>query len=162
LIFVKVANNTSSIFTTMNTPTNNNRLCPQPAIIMDEDEGCPVTPPTDRTKKIHPLASSCPPEAPKQRKPINRRLHLQEAQERLSLPDLFAPRPATSPLEPTGRRTRGMDVIMGRQQMMLFAHQQLSQNSLRIQPKAVPWGDYYDNASHSISQRSIDPFEDAI
>ena len=146
----------------MNTPANTYSFYPRPVIITDEDEGTPVTPPTDRTKKILPLASLCPPEAPKQQKPINRSLYLKEAQARLSIPDLFAPRHPTSPLESTGRRTRGMEVIMGRQQMMLFAHQQLSQNSLRIQPKAVPWGDYDDNASHNISQRSIDPFEDAI
>jgi hypothetical protein len=115
----------------------------------------PVTPPISTARKVHPLALSLQPNAPKYQRPINRRLYLQEAQERLSLPDLFAS-PKSPTLSSTMRRTRAVN-----SQLLLAMQQQQSQSSFRIRPKAVPWGDYWDNASHNKSQRSINP-NDAI
>lgn len=132
-----------------------------PTIAMknEEDEAsnqdtsdAPMTPPsTSRKNPI--LTSAIPPIVPRHERPINRRLLLQEAQERLSLPDLFAPR--TAPMTPasnTARRTRTS-------RMLMAAHNSYQSKSsaslLPINPRAVPWGDYWENQSHWMSQRSV-------
>ena len=100
----------------------------------DKDDA-PVTPPS--TTRSHPLLTSNPPEVPRHERPINRRLLLQEAQERLSLPDLFAPRTPA----PARRRVRA---VPQRPSLM------------PIQPRMEPWSDCYGEAqAHSMSQRSF-------
>ena len=103
---------------------------------MDKDDDAPVTPPS--ISKSHPLLCSNPPEVPRHERPINRRLLLQEAQDRLSLPDLFAPR---TPTAPSRRRVRA---VPQRPSLM------------PIQPRMEPWADCFGEAqSHSMSQRSF-------
>ena len=105
----------------------------------------PTTPPS--ASKGHPMLSSSnhgPPECPRHERPINRRLFLQEAQDRLSLPDLFAPRaPAPS------RRARTSRMFVPRPQPSN------SGNLTIINPRAAQWGEYFDGQGHSMSQRSV-------
>lgn len=116
-------------------------LAQQPRSVSLRDFGCqkddtPATPPSE--SKRHPLLSSHPPEVPRHERPINRRLLLQEAQDRLSLPDLFAPRTPA----PARRRVRALP-----QRPSLMP----------IQPRMEPWSECYEEGvqSHSMSQRSF-------
>ena len=100
-----------------------------------KDLDVPVTPPS--TSRSHPIIGASPPEVRRQERPINRRLLLQEAQERLSLPDLFAPRTPA----PARRRVRA---VPQRPSLM------------PIQPRMGAWGDCFEEAqAHSMSQRSF-------
>jgi hypothetical protein len=108
----------------------------------DEDnEDAPATPPSTSKSMF-----TSPPEVPRQGRPINRRLFLQEAQERLSLPDIF-----TSRANPKNSR-----VLAHRTRMMQQRH--LSRPSMvALQPRTVSWGNSFDDIQHghSISQRSF-------
>lgn len=96
----------------------------------------PATPPS--TSKSHPICGANPPEVPRHERPINRRLFLQEAQDRLSLPDLFAPR------TPTALSRRGVRALPQRPSL------------LPIQPRMGSWDDCFDAAqSHNMSQRNF-------
>ena len=106
-----------------------------------EDNIIPSTPPPSTPKgQLFSTSYSRPPHVPRYERPINRRLLLQEAQERLSLPDLFSPRTSVQTLSQRRLATRRHT-------------QSYPGPSLKIQPRAVPWRDFCDNLSHSKSQR---------
>lgn len=112
---------------------------PRPVSLRDlccsEKDDNPVTPPS--ISKRHPiLGSSNPPSVPRHERPINRRLLLQEAQERLSLPNLFAPRGTAS----SRRRLRGSP-----QRPSLIP----------IEPRVGSWSDYCYDHEPPVSQRSF-------
>ena len=70
-------------------------------------DDAPITPPrqygrSDALSSHSYHGAAGPPEIARHGRPINRRLFLEEAQERLSLPDLFAPRTSDAP----SRRSR--------------------------------------------------------
>ncbi|CAB9524233.1 expressed unknown protein [Seminavis robusta] len=111
---------------------------------MSSDDA-PSTPPTTRRGMF-----TSPPEVPRHGRPINRRLFLQEAQERLSLPDLFAPRPTPNNALP--RRTR----------MMQQRHVRCRPSIVELQPRTVSFCDSFEDhemehigQGHRMSLRSI-------
>ena len=102
-----------------------------------DKDNTPSTPPSTM-RKTHQMCLTQPPEVPRHGRPINRRLLLSEAQERLSLPDLFAPR---TPSQLGRRRVKALP-----QRPSLVP----------IQPRPGMWGDCCDEPhSHSMSTRSI-------
>jgi len=138
---------------------------------MSEDNtDAPVTPPSANNNKnrhnssllsssYHERGSGIcnPPQVPRHGRPINRRLLLTEAQERLSLPDLFAPRATTNniPKPTASRRMRNARMLMMSQQRQQSSMQSIGESQLAIHPRAVQWGDYWDNTSHRYSQRHV-------
>lgn len=128
----------------------------------------PSTPPSASKGLLSSSSAHGPPSCRRYERPINRRLFLQEAQERLSLPDLFAPGRTTR--APT-RRTRTPRMHIPRpSNSRSSSSRSLLSNSLHsagsfggssrnlaagIQPRAAQWGEYFENQGHSMSQRSV-------
>ena len=129
-----------------------------------DSSDAPTTPPSARKGLLSSSSEHGPPGCPRYERPINRRLFLQEAQERLSLPDLFAPgRTTRAPTRrsrmhiprPGNSRSSSSRSLLSNSLHSAGSFGGSSRNLSMIQPRAAQWGEYFDNQGHSMSQRSV-------